>query len=80
MVLGTSSVHDQTKSFLSFLLPIQWLLCACNSGALGESHVLEGIQHPEDRAAIRISFSKFNEKKEVDLLVKALQKLVAVAA
>jgi cysteine desulfurase len=83
-VLNVSLPPSDTNSTLLYQLDIDGICVsggsACNSGALGESHVLEGIQHPEDRAAIRISFSKFNEKKEVDLLVKALQKLVAVAA
>jgi cysteine desulfurase len=39
---------------------------ACTSGAEAVSHVLQGIQHPEDRKTIRFSFSHFNTKEEMD--------------
>ena len=49
---------------------------ACNSGAIGDSHVLNGINHPVDRSAIRFSFSKFTTRKEVDYAVEKLAELL----
>lgn len=39
---------------------------ACNSGAIKMSHVMETIGHPVDRGSVRISFSKFTTKEEVE--------------
>lgn len=47
---------------------------ACAKG--GRSHVLEKLGFPEDRidSAIRISFSRYNTKEDVDVLIDALKK------
>ncbi len=45
---------------------------ACNSGAVGDSHVLVGINHPTNRSAIRFSFSKYSKKEEVDYAIDVL--------
>lgn len=45
---------------------------ACNSGAVGESHVLAALNHPENRTAIRFSFSKFSTIEEVDYAIDTL--------
>ncbi|MFY0643275.1 MAG: cysteine desulfurase [Bacteroidia bacterium] len=52
---------------------------ACNSGAVGGSHVLEGIGHPNNRSAVRFSFSKHNTKEEVNQAIKILCEIVAIA-
>ena len=49
---------------------------ACNSGAIGDSHVLNGINHAVDRSAIRFSFSKFTTRQEVDYAVEKLAELL----
>ena len=48
---------------------------ACNSGAVGSSHVLEGIGHPIDRSAVRFSFSKYTKREELDFTVATLKEL-----
>jgi cysteine desulfurase len=50
---------------------------ACTSGANTGSHVLEGIDAPENRPSIRFSFSRFNTKEEVDYAVNSLAELYA---
>ena len=52
---------------------------ACNSGALGGSHVLEGIGHDGKRAAVRFSFSRFNKQEELDYAIDKLMKIIKVA-
>jgi cysteine desulfurase len=49
---------------------------ACNSGAIGDSHVLTGINHPKDRSAVRFSFSKFSSQEEVDYAIEVLKALL----
>tara|TARA_B100000674_G_scaffold241159_1_gene198330 strand:- start:229 stop:1350 length:1122 start_codon:yes stop_codon:yes gene_type:complete len=51
---------------------------ACTSGSNKGSHVLTHIGAPMDLPAIRISFSTYNTKKEVDYLVKVFQKLLSI--
>ena len=51
---------------------------ACTSGTEVGSHVLAGIKAPEDRKAIRFSFSQHNTKEEVDLVIEELKKIVPV--
>lgn len=48
---------------------------ACSSGSNIGSHVLKAINFPEDQAAVRFSFSKFNTMEEVDYVVKKLTEL-----
>lgn len=49
---------------------------ACTSGTEVGSHVLAGINAPEDRKAVRFSFSKHNTKEEVDFVIEELKKMV----
>lgn len=51
---------------------------ACTSGSNKGSHVLKHIGTPMDQPAIRISFSTYNTKKEVDYLVHVFQKLLSI--
>lgn len=50
---------------------------ACSSGSNVGSHVLKYIKAPEDRHAIRFSFSKYNTKEEIDYVVKTLCEIYA---
>ncbi len=49
---------------------------ACASGSSIGSHVLEALNVPEDMAVIRISFSKFNTKEDIDYFVAQLGKVI----
>jgi len=51
---------------------------ACTSGSEVGSHVLAGINAPQDRKAVRFSFSKHNTKEEIDYVVEELKKMVPV--
>lgn len=50
---------------------------ACQSGSTRPSHVLEQILPPDEvkRPSLRISFSHYNTKEDIDLLVEALGKV-----
>ena len=49
---------------------------ACSSGAQQGSHVMQALQKHEGCNTIRFSFSKFNNKEEIDLVVERLKGLV----
>lgn len=51
---------------------------ACSSGAMKGSHVLSGIGADPSRASVRFSFSKFNTKDEVDIVIEKLKEIVPV--
>ena len=51
---------------------------ACTSGSEVGSHVLAGINAPQNRKAVRFSFSRHNTKEEVDYVVEELKKLLTV--
>jgi len=53
---------------------------ACSSGSNVGSHVLTAIGADSKRAAVRFSFSKYNTKEEVDLVVQKLSELIPVKA
>lgn len=48
---------------------------ACSSGSNVGSHVLKAIKAPEDRHAIRFSFSKYNTKEEIDYVVNVMSEI-----
>ncbi|NNJ54860.1 MAG: aminotransferase class V-fold PLP-dependent enzyme [Bacteroidia bacterium] len=79
-VLNVSLPPMENASTLLFMLDMNGICAsggsACNSGAVGDSHVLVGINHPTDRSAVRFSFSKFSKKKEVDYAIKKLVEIV----
>ncbi len=45
---------------------------ACSSGAESQSHVMNAIQHPADRKAVRFSFCSRNTKEEIDFTIEQL--------
>jgi cysteine desulfurase len=75
-VLNVSLPPSDKASVLLYQLDMNEICAsggsACNSGAIGDSHVLVGINHPSDRSAIRFSFSKFSKKEEVDYAINSL--------
>lgn len=80
-VLNCSLPPQKNNALLLFQLDIEGVCCsggsACNSGAAKGSHVLEAVNHPADRQAVRFSFGRFSTKDDVDFAVNALQKLLA---
>lgn len=79
-VLNTSIPSYPGDSTLLYELDIKGVCVsggsACNSGALGVSHVLEGINHAENRTAVRMSFSKYTTKEDLDFAVEQLQMIM----
>ncbi len=51
---------------------------ACSSGSNENSHVLTAIKADTNRVAVRFSFSKYNNKEEVDVAIEKLMELVRV--
>jgi cysteine desulfurase len=78
-VLNVSLPPHDNASTLLFQLDMNGICAsggsACNSGAIGSSHVLEGIGHPTNRSAVRFSFSKFTTRLELDYAVRKLKEL-----
>lgn len=79
-VLNVSLPPSDKTSTLLYQLDMSGIYAsggsACNSGALGSSHVLEGINHPSDRSVVRFSFSKFTSKEELEYAVRTLKDLI----
>jgi cysteine desulfurase len=63
---------------LNFQLDIQGVHCsggsACSSGAVGGSHVLNGIGSP---GGTRISFSRYSTTEEVDRFIEILKAIAS---
>ncbi len=50
---------------------------ACQSGSNQGSHVLKEIKSPSDTStSIRVSFSKFNSKQDIDILIQTIKELL----
>lgn len=49
---------------------------ACSSGADQGSHVIRAINNDPNLVTVRFSFSKYNTKEEVDVVVKKLKELI----
>ena len=78
-VLNASFPVTEMADMLLFNLDIAGISVsggsACSSGTNIGSHVLEGIGAPEDRPAIRFSFSKYNTREEIDFTVNKLSEI-----
>ena len=79
-VLNVSLPPSEKSSTLLFQLDINGVFVsggsACNSGVVGSSHVLQGINHPDNRSVVRFSFSKFTTTEEVDYAIGVLKDLI----
>jgi cysteine desulfurase len=70
---------DDKTSMILFHLDMQGIAVsrgsACQSGSVKPSHVLKEILSEEDvkKPSLRISFSHFNTKEDIDLLIAALK-------
>jgi cysteine desulfurase len=53
---------------------------ACTSGSNQGSHVLRGIGSDMNRPSLRFSFSKYNTKEEIDIVIEKLKELFSTAA
>ncbi len=49
---------------------------ACASGASVGSHVLDALNIDEDSGVLRVSFSKFNTKEEIDYFIEKLLEII----
>lgn len=81
-VVNVSTPPSGENDMLLFNLDIKGISTsggsACASGSDIGSHVLTAIGTDPDKGAIRFSFSKFNNKEEVDFAVKALREILAI--
>lgn len=72
-------LHEDKTAMILFHLDMQGIAVsrgsACQSGSVKPSHVLKEILSEEDikKPSLRISFSHFNTKEDIDLLIAALK-------
>ena len=82
-VLNISIPPYEGNSTLLYQLDIEGICVsggsACNSGALGGSHVLEGIGQSTERVAVRFSFCRHTTQEELDKAILVLKNIVTVA-
>ena len=79
-ILSASFPKSERSEMLLFNLDIHNICAsggsACTSGANAGSHVIGAINNNPDQATIRFSFSKYNTKEEVDVVVETLKELI----
>jgi len=80
-VLNVSFPPMEMSDMLLFNLDIAGISAsggsACSSGSNIGSHVLTAIGCDPNRPSVRFSFSKYNTKREVDLVIQKLRDLLA---
>jgi cysteine desulfurase len=78
-IINASFPLTSRSELLLFNLDIEGICVsggsACSSGTNIGSHVLEALDVDQSLPAIRFSFSKYNTREEVDVVIKALKKL-----
>jgi cysteine desulfurase len=79
-VLSVSFPKTEKSEMLLFNLDINHICAsggsACTSGAEQGSHVIRAINNNPNQVTVRFSFSKYNTKEEVDLVVGKLRELI----
>ncbi|MBS1927852.1 MAG: cysteine desulfurase [Ferruginibacter sp.] len=79
-VLSVSFPKTEKSEMILFNLDINNICAsggsACTSGAEQGSHVIRAINNNPNQVTVRFSFSKYNNKAEVDQVVKLLKTLV----
>ena len=79
-VLSTAFPHTEKSEMLLFNLDIHNICAsggsACTSGVEAGSHVIKAIYPGTSQVTVRFSFSKYNTKKEVDLVVEQLKTMI----
>ena len=75
-VLSVGFPKTEKSDMLLFNLDINNICAsggsACTSGAEAASHVISAINPGSDQTTVRFSFSKYNTKEEVDVVVEKL--------
>lgn len=49
---------------------------ACQSGSNSGSHVIQALNHNQNQTSLRVSFSEFNTKDEIDALVSGIKEMM----
>ena len=79
-VLSVAFPKTEKSDMLLFNLDINNICAsggsACTSGVEAVSHVIKTISPESDQATVRFSFSKFNTKEEVDVVVNKLKEIM----
>ena len=78
-ILSASFPANAKTDLITFNLDIAGISAsagsACASGVEQASHVLEAIKFPEDRRAVRFSFSYFNTEDEITRCIEKIQSI-----
>ncbi|MFT4522467.1 MAG: cysteine desulfurase [Bacteroidia bacterium] len=81
-VLSVLLPEAADPSLAIFQLDLEGICCsggsACNSGAQTGSYVLNALGKPNNRQAVRFSFSRFTKKEDLDAACAAVQKICNV--
>ena len=79
-VLSVSFAKSEKSEMLLFNLDINNICAsggsACTSGVEQGSHVIRAINNDPNQVTVRFSFSKYNTKEEVDMVVEKLKELI----
>jgi cysteine desulfurase len=79
-VLNVNFPKTEKSEMLLFNLDINNICAsggsACTSGADAGSHVIRAINNNPTQVAVRFSFSKYNTKEEVDIVVEKLKEMI----
>jgi cysteine desulfurase len=79
-VLSTAFPKTEKSEMILFNLDINNICVsggsACTSGADVGSHVIRAINNNPNLVTVRFSFSKYNTKEEVDMVVKKVKELI----
>ena len=79
-ILNVSFPKTEKSDMLLYNLDIEGIAVsggsACSSGSISESHVLKVIGADNSRQSIRFSFSKFNNKNEIDICIDVIKKIL----
>ena len=79
-VLSVAFPKTEKSEMLLFNLDIHNICAsggsACTSGAENGSHVIRAITHNPNQITVRFSFSKYNKKEEVDVVIEKLKEMI----
>jgi len=79
-VLSVAFPKTEKSEMLLFNLDINNICAsggsACTSGVEAGSHVIQAITHNLNQVTVRFSFSKYNTKDEVDVVVEKLKEVI----
>ena len=79
-VLSASLPKTEKSEMILFNMDINNICAsggsACTSGADAGSHVIRAINNNPNQVTVRFSFSKYNTKQEVDIVVEKLKEMI----